>query len=273
MIRVKADKSSLNIIQNWMKHNLMFPRDTSTAEVDGLLLASKRLSAEQRLGVYQRSYYLRILKCMREQFPALCYALGDELFNDFARDYLQCYPSESYTLYALGTRFPDYLQQTRPDKDLAEQEQWIDFMLDLATYELDLFLMFDAPGHEDKAYATITTADDDLQLQSCFKLGCYDFPVAGYYHDVKDDRAPEFPAAKKSMIAMVRNNYRTHTFALKHTHYILLKAMSEGHSVSQALATVADKTGIPLTSIIQSWHHPQGIRQRWIIEGYFGVKQ
>lgn len=258
-----------------MKQNLMFPRQTSIDQVQDILIPSKSLSAEQRLGVYQRSYYLRILKCMREQFPALCYALGEELFTDFARDYLQMYPSESYTLYALGTRFPSYLQQTRPDKDMEEQdqEQWVDFMIDLATYELDLFLMFDAPGHEEKTYATEATIDEQLQLQTCLKLGSYDYPVANYYHDVKENKEPEFPAPEKSMIAMVRNNYRTHTFPLRYTHYILLKAMSDGCSVSQALKTVADKADIPLLTVIRSWNHPQGIRHRWIIEGYFGVKQ
>ena len=100
-----------------MQEALIFPRKVSRSEAERRLAASERLTGVEGLAIYQRSYYLRILKCMREQFPALCHALGEEVFIDFARQYLQACPSDSYTLYELGKRFPDYLEKTRPDRE------------------------------------------------------------------------------------------------------------------------------------------------------------
>jgi hypothetical protein len=135
--------------------SLIFPRRAASEETEQIVESSPRLTGAQRLAIYQRSYYLRILKCMREQFPALCHALKDELFTDFAHEYLQARPPESYTLYDLGRRFPDYLDETRPDREEVEEnrESWIDFMVDLARFERRLFVMFDAPGHEGKPFA------------------------------------------------------------------------------------------------------------------------
>ena len=52
---------------------------------------------------------------MREQFPALCHALGAALFDDFVADYIRDHPPESHTLYDLGRRFPAFLEDNRPD--------------------------------------------------------------------------------------------------------------------------------------------------------------
>lgn len=268
---MKSTSFSIEAIQSWMKQNLMFPYASNTEDVSKNINDSKKQTALQKLAVYQRSYYLRLLKCMREQYPALCYALGENLFNDFAREYLQKYPSQSHTLYDLGTRFPLYLQETRPD--VTEPELWVDFMLDLADFELRLYLMFDAQGQEDKAYAKISTDDKNLLLQPCFQLGCYGFNVSDYYHQVRENKNPPLPRAEQSMVCMVRNNYRTQTIPLKSSHYFLLKAMKDGKSVKQALDIVANECHLDRVKVKQSWQHPQGIRSRWIDQGFFISKR
>ena len=75
---------------------------------------SSRLSAEQHLGIYRRGYIARLRECMKNQFSALNYALGDKLFQMFADEYLGAHPSVSYTLSELGRKFPDFLEATRP---------------------------------------------------------------------------------------------------------------------------------------------------------------
>lgn len=258
---------SIEVIQSWMKQNLMFPYGSHNKEVSEIFNDSNKQTALQKLGVYQRSYYLRLLKCMREQYPALCYALGEDLFNDFAREYLQKHPSQSHTLYDLGTRFPKYLQETRPDKK--DSEQWVEFMLDLVDFELRLYLMFDAPGQEQKTYADLKTKDEYLKLQPCFEIGCYGFNVSDYYHQVREDKSPSLPKIGQSMVCMVRNNFRTQTIPLKTSHYYLLKAMKNGKSVKQALEVVALKCQLDIEQVKQSWKHPKGIRNRWINQGFF----
>ena len=186
---------ALDGLQQWLQNTLISPGTTANEETEKYLKPSPQLNAAQRLGIYQRSYYLRLLQCMREQFPALCHALGQQLFTDFAHEYLQAYPSESYTLYELGRRLPDYLEQTRPDKDKPphSRESWIDFMVDLSNFERQLFVLFDALGYEgQQPLADESTPDHLLQLQPCLALGDYRFPVASYYQRSPHRQRPRF---------------------------------------------------------------------------------
>lgn len=255
-----------------MQRSLMFPRNTSNDEAELLLEPSPRLTGPQRLAIYQRSYYMRLLECLREQFPALCYALGAELFHDFAREYLHAYPSESHTLYELGNRFALFLEETRPDREAEEEdrEHWIDFMVDLARFERQVFVMFDAPGHEGKPLAEENVPDEPLRLQPCFALGEYRFPVAWYYHEVRAQRQPPLPPQERSLVALVRRDYLTHTYPLAPPHYLFLATMkNEGKDVGEALECVARELAIPITAVRQSWSAATGIRRRWIAAGFF----
>lgn len=268
---MSAEQLPLESLQRWLQDALIFPRRTSREEAERILLPSPQLSGTQRLAIYQRSYYLRLVKCMQEQFPALCHALGQELFTDFADEFLRAHPSASYTLYDLGSRFPDYLEDSRPDRDEAEEnrESWVDFMVDLARFERQIFVMFDAPGHEGNAFADERVPDSRLRLQPCFALGDYRFPVGWYYHEVRQQRDPKLPLHERSLLAMVRKDYLTHTLPLTAPHFTFLTALQGGKSVDEALVLVAQTFAMPIADVRASWADPAGTRKRWIDAGFF----
>ncbi|HYJ83180.1 MAG TPA: DNA-binding domain-containing protein [Allosphingosinicella sp.] len=262
--------SALRAEQEWMHHALIFPREVDGDERDGLLSASPNLSAAAGLAIYQRGYFLRIAACMREQFPALTRALGEPLFDDFVADYIRDRPPESHTLYDLGRRFPAWLGENRPDRDRppAERELWIDFMIDLARFERQVFALFDAPGHEGRPFAGEDTPDDRLRLQPCFDLGAYDFPVPAYYHAVREQREAPLPPAGRSFAALVRTDYVTRTISLTEPQYLFLEAMAGGADVEAAAEAVARHLGTTAEGVIEAWR-TSGQRRRWIGWGFF----
>ena len=264
---------SLEEVQQWMLDALIFPRRVNPAAIRQHLESSPRLDAAERLAVYQRSYYLRLLECMSDQFPALCHALGKDLFRDFSRRYLQDCPSQSYTLYALGERFADYLERTRPDRDAPQEgrEGWIDFMVDLARYEYSLFTMFDAPGNEGKPWAKAEMDDSLLVLQPCFALHSFGYPVAAYYHQVRHCSAAQLPPREQSFVAIARRDYQIHTYPITHIHFLFLTALTEGRRVADALSHVSAVAGRPIEEVHRSWR--QQVRQRWIETGFFVERQ
>ena len=263
------DPIPLRDMQTWMQNALVDPRGVSREDLARRIVPSNKLSASQRLGIYQTSYILRLCKCLAEQFPALGRALGPDLFDQFAREYLAEMPSQSYTLYDLGLRFELFLQDSRPDKDLpeTEQESWIDFMIDLARYERQLFVMFDAPGHEGKDWPSADTLDADLVLQPCFALGAYGFAVAAYYHAGQDEEGAGVPARMNTYAAMVRKDFLTTTYPITQHHHSFLQAMLVDKNVDHALERVARETGLPIGILRESWH--KEIRPPWIREGFF----
>src|SRR6202008_4858565 len=114
-----------------------------SAAVEDIVNQSQRLSAVHHLDLYRHSYIARLRSCMQSQFSALAYALGSELFELFADQYLDTYPSESYTLNTLGEKFAIFLQEPRPDAGQEPKETWPDFMIELAGFEYALSKIFD----------------------------------------------------------------------------------------------------------------------------------
>jgi hypothetical protein len=253
-----------------MQDALVFPGRVAGKEIETRLATSPRLTGAGGLAIYQRGYFLRIATCMREQFPALCHALGAPLFDDFVADYIRERPPESHTLYDLGRRFPAFLEESRPDRDLpsGEREAWIDFMTDLARFERQVFTMFDAPGHEGKSYADSATPDCRLCLQPCFDLGAYRFPVPAYYHAVRLDRPAPLPPARESFVALVRSDYVTRTMMLSEPHYRFLEAMADGGGVEGGIDAVARHLTMRPAEVRRSWQE-DGSRQRWIDWRFF----
>jgi hypothetical protein len=262
--------ADLATVQRWMHDALVLPRRVGREAIDARLASFPGLSGAEGLAIYQRGYFLRIASCMREQFPALCQALGAPLFNDFVAEYIREQPPESHTLYDLGRRFAAFLDQSRPDRDQPpeEREVWIDFMIDLAAFERQMFVMFDAPGHEGKPFAEPATPDARLRLQPAFAIGAYRFPVAIYYHAVRQKQPADLPPAEPSFAALVRTDYVTRTVVLNELEYLFLKAMTDG-GVEQGIAAVARQLGVSPGEVRHSWASAQGSRRRWIECGFF----
>ena len=261
--------TSLHDMQQWMQTALIHPQAVKHEEAAARLKPSNRLSANQRLAIYQRSYITRLCACLAEQFPASRTALGEDLFDNFARVYLARDPSDSYTLYELGRRFPSFLEETRPDTETtdSEQEHWVNFMIDLAHYERKLFVLFDAPGHEGKDWPTPNTADEDLILQPCFTLGSYRFNVASYYHNATYQTETQLPPLSQSYVAITRYDYLTSTIPITYAHYEFLKSMQETHNIDRSLERLATLLNMPIDNIRESW--TKEIRNRWINNHFF----
>ena len=263
--------TTLASVQRWMHEALVFPRRASREAAAAQLASFPGLSGAEGLAIYQRGYFLRIASCMREQFPALCHALGEPLFNDFVAEYIRERPPESHTLYDLGRRFPAFLDESRPDRDQPpeEHEVWIDFMIDLARFERQMFVMFDAPGQEGKPFATPETPDARLRLQPAFAIGAYRFPVAAYYHAVRQKQPAELPPAETSFAALVRTAYVTRTILLSEPEYLFLAALADGGSADAGIDAVARHLKAWPDEVRRSWASAQGSRQRWIEGGFF----
>jgi hypothetical protein len=72
---------------------------------------SRRMTSAERLEIYSRSYWFRILDSLYEDFPGLRTVIGERAFHRLSRAYLTDCPSVSFTLRDLGSRLPEWLQR------------------------------------------------------------------------------------------------------------------------------------------------------------------
>jgi hypothetical protein len=266
---MNSTEATLAQVQRWMLDALLAPGSVDGQLLADIVLRGPRLGAAASLAIYQRSYLLRLRLCLGEQFPATRHALGKILFDDFADEYLRAVPSRSYTLHELGRRFPDWLEQARPDGALHgdQREDWIDFMVDLAQYERGLFRLFDAPGHEGRPWPGVETGDGALILQPCLRLEQYRWPVAGYYHAVRAGCSPELPTKSRSYFVIARRDHQTTTYPVSPLHHRFLRALQQHGSIERALADIAAWTQRPLAAVVHSW--VTEVRRPWLEAGFF----
>lgn len=89
---------------------VMSPFNASiSAEAKRLVKPNDRLTSTERLGIYHRQYWYRILDSFNEDFPGLGAIVGDRAFKRLANAYLMEFPSQSFTLRNLGSHLETWI--------------------------------------------------------------------------------------------------------------------------------------------------------------------
>ena len=123
----------------------MQKRWTDGSQMDELAAAfikpNDRLSSFERLEIYNRQYWFRVLDCLWDDYPGLRTIVGERKFMKLITAYLARYPSDSYTLRDLGNRLERFLQEephwSTPREKLA---------LDMVRFEWAQVVAFDGPS-------------------------------------------------------------------------------------------------------------------------------
>lgn len=123
----------------------MLPRWTDgssmAAVAERFIKPNDRLSAFERLEIYNRVYWFRILDCLYDDYPGLRAIVGPRKFMKLATAYLAKYPSVSFTLRNLGQRLEQFLR---------EEPHWIaphrELALDMTRFEWAQVVAFDDPA-------------------------------------------------------------------------------------------------------------------------------
>lgn len=223
--------------------------DVSADRVAQVVEPSKRCTSIERLEIYANAYYARLLECLRDEFPALLHAAGDEVFDGLAFGYLQSYPSTSYTLGELSRRFAAYLEETRPrDGEDGEGPSWPDFMIDLARLERTYSEVFDGPGAERLRLLRIEQVEGispdvwpsaKLVPVPCVRLLALRYPVHEYATGVRNKEDPAIPDPCPTWLVVSRRDYVVRRWAVSRTQFELLQSLLAGQTVGQAIEKAA----------------------------------
>jgi len=71
---------------------------------------NSRVTAFERLEIYNRQYWFRVQDCLYEDYPGLRAILGERKFSRLAQRYLERFPSESFTLRNLGRNLETFIR-------------------------------------------------------------------------------------------------------------------------------------------------------------------
>ena len=221
---------------------------------------NSRLTAFERLEIYNRMYWFRVIDCVADDSPGLRHLLGEERFAKLARAYLTKYPSRSFTLRNLCSRLPQFIREepkwTAPGTRLA----W-----DVARFEWAQTVAFDGEARPMPAPAEIAgtpPARLRLRLQPYLSLLALDFPVDDFVIAVKRRdalraeasnaweagaravrRSKRVPSPRRGRIYLVvhRHSGRLYYKRVELRAYRLLEAIGSGRPLARALSAAGGK--------------------------------
>ncbi len=285
-------RHTLDEVQRWMQAVITHPAGpiagiesreavqqiaVGPSQVERVIARSQALTSLERLDIYYRAYYARLLDCLREEYSVLATALGTELFDSFAVGYLQAHPSQSYTLGRLGEKFPEFLAETRPapESGAANDADWPEFMIDLARLERVVNEVFDGPGVENMATLDVARLQAipperwqaaRLVTAPCLRLVKLRFPVNDFFTAAARNDTSPLPQPGETYLAVTRRDYRVKRITLAPAQFALLNSLSAGATIGAAIEKAAAVSPLPdaeLASQIRAWF------QAWTMEGFF----
>jgi hypothetical protein len=122
----------------WQTRRTWFDGRPTSQVVASFIKPNDRLTSLERLELYNKQYWFRLLDCLYDDYPGLRAILGQSRFRRLSIAYLDKYPSDSFTLRDLGNRLEKFLLEhpewARPSEQL---------VLDMARFEWAQVVAFD----------------------------------------------------------------------------------------------------------------------------------
>lgn len=253
------ESKSLLATQQWMLSAITAPsglaegleraRQLFGGEAADIVATPPGVSLESRLNIYARGYWLRLLACLRADYPALQRLLGDPLFEFFARAYLNQHPPQSYSLNDLGAGFPAFLRRSQRAAPQAARVGALRFACDLARLEHARAIASRSAGserrHVDAPDPIRLMIDDDhmVEIPDTTRLLTTRFPVGAFRPWLIGESSDRSPASSTSFVVVARSNFRVTVVSLTNWQfYLLAHARHQPRPLQACLQAAARRT-------------------------------
>ena len=241
-----------------------------------------RLTSFERIEIYNRQYWFRLIDSFYDDFPGLRAILGRLKFNKLAKEYLTAHPSTSFTMRNLGRHLSAFIDKhprlVAPRLHLAQ---------DMARFEWAQVEAFDG-----RALPPLTVDDllgkhknpakIRLSLQPYISLLHLRFPLDQYLIRLKKTglrgdasnaieenelekplrkRRPPIPRARETFLVVHRLENMLYYKRIDPREYRLLTNLQRGQPLGKALKSAF--TAQPDSATIRDWF------QTWTELGWF----
>jgi len=243
-----------------------------------------RLTAFDRLEIYNRQYWFRVLSSMIEDFPGLRAVLGDRRFEAMSKAYLVDCPSRSFTLRNLGARLEAWLCK-HPKWAGPKQALAVDIVR-LEWADIEAFDGKAEPSLRPEDLRTEAGAKLKLTLQPYVRLLDLKYPVDDLLLEVrKEDEDTDFASNafqerhKRKRVQAVAKLEPAQIFLAVHRvddsvyfrriaweEFIILSALQQGKALGKAIEAAFRKSRVPAeerAGMVQQWF------QNWAALGWF----
>ena len=243
-----------------------------------------RLTSFERLEIYNRQYWFRVLASMAEDFPGLRSVLGGQRFESMCKAYLAECPSRSFTLRNLGARLETWLRNN---------PSWIRnrrvLALDMVRLEWADIQAFDGlakPAFRSEDLCELEAVNLQLGIQPYVQLLELHYPVDDLLLEVKHgDETLDFASnavqerrkrrkvravatlePAQIFLAVHRLDFAVYFRRIEPEDFFLLTALRSGKSIERAVELAFRKSAVPAADRAAFVQHSF---QTWATLGWF----
>jgi hypothetical protein len=254
------------------------------AYVARFIKPNDRLTSFERLEIYNRQYWFRLLSSMVEDFPGLRAVLGAARFEAMSKAYITDCPSRSFTLRNLGSQLESWLHKN-PRWAGKKQALALD-IVKLEWAEVEAFDGKAEPPLRPEDLATNTGANLRLRLQPYIQLLSLRYPVDDLLLEIKNTsdnnevasnafqehrkrkRVQTVAKLKPAAIALAVHRIDNSVYfrRLEPEEFALLAELKQGRTLQKAIDEAFSESEISpqkLPALVQRWFH------NWAALGWF----
>ncbi len=194
------------------------------------IVNDKKVGVKKRLGIYADAYRLRIIEALSNSYPILKALLGDDLFEQAARSYIDQYPSTYRNMRWVGDKMAENLQVNFSQYPIAAE---------LATFEWALGLAFDA---EDAPILTLQDlaaippenwADLTFKFHPSMQLLTFKWNVLRVWHALNAEETPPKISEINEPCVVWRKDLNSHYRSLDLAEYAAIQFVIAGASFGE----------------------------------------
>jgi hypothetical protein len=252
--------------------------------VDSVIKPNDRLTSCERLEIYNRVYWFRILSSLADDFPGLRAVVGQQSFDKLIRAYLNDCPSESFTLRNLGSRLERWLR-AHP-RFAGKRHQLALDMVRLEWADIDVFDSAEYPRLGEEKLRNLGD-DPTFNLQPYLRLLDLAYPVDDLLLSIRDQEdegsditsnvfleRPEqssrkrwkLPRPRKVYLAVHRQEMIVYFKRLEPEAFALARSLQQGKPLSQAIEDSVNWSNKRPQQIMEKVH---GWFANWASLGWF----
>jgi hypothetical protein len=237
-LRLPPSELALAPLQEWMQAVVTHPGDVYEAaevaaiDVVSVVLPSKTLQPIQRVGIYHGMYMLRMIEALQTDYEALEQFMGEHAFGHLVSDYVQRFPSRSYTLNRLGDHLPEYIAGSTLKRRT--------FLSDLARLELAMTQVFeDAEVEPLPADAIASFPPERIEALRftpvpALRLLTFRYDANEAFQSLREKRDVK-PRRGASWLAVHRRDYSVYRMPLSQEAFTFLGSLISGETIGSAI--------------------------------------
>jgi hypothetical protein len=231
-------------------------------EAAAFIKPNDRLTSFERLEIYNRQYWWRVLSSLAEDFPGLEAILGERRFRAMSEAYLVDCPSRTFTLRNLGSRLEQWLRK-HPKWAGARQALALD-MVRLEWADIEAFDNEQKPPVQQSDLSGAPATKLRLALQPHITLLDLRYPVDNLLLEVKKTGDRDFASnafreqhkkkrvravarlrPAKIWLAVHRVDNSVYFRRLEREEFRMLCALNEGKPLGRAIESAFRESSLP----------------------------